>query len=101
MYIGEPHAYSAIIRNYITHPRICSVLDHIIGAHIPFWDGAYKCMQTMFVTKQPKANGSPWHQDEHPVHHECAGPPVLQGQHRHHGLRGGDPGVVRLRLPQL
>lgn len=67
MYIGEPHAYSAIIRNYITHPRICSVLDHIIGAHIPFWDGAYKCMQTMFVTKQPKANGSPWHQDEHPI----------------------------------
>ena len=67
MYIGEPHSYSATIRKTITHPGICRVLRVVVGAYVPFWDGAYKCMQTMFVTKKPGGNGSPWHQDEHPI----------------------------------
>ena len=67
MYIGQPHSYSPTIREQITHPGICQVLDVVVGAYVPFWDGAYKCMQTMFVTKKPGGNGSPWHQDEHPI----------------------------------
>ena len=67
MYIGEPHSYSPIIRKYITHPGICRVLSVVVGTYVPFWDGAYKCMQSMFVTKKPGGNGSPWHQDEHPI----------------------------------
>ena len=67
MYIGEPHAYSSVIRRYITHPGVCRVLDCVVGAYVPFWDGGYKCVQTMFVTKGPGANGSPWHQDEQPI----------------------------------
>ena len=67
MYIGDPHSYSPTIRKYITHTGICRVLNVVVGTYVPFWDGSYKCMQTMFVTKMPGANGSPWHQDEHPI----------------------------------
>ncbi|MEM7531451.1 MAG: phytanoyl-CoA dioxygenase family protein [Chloroflexota bacterium] len=67
MYIGEPHSYSNTIRQYITHAGICRVLGVVIGAYVPFWDGSYKCMQSMFVSKKPGGNGSPWHQDEHPI----------------------------------
>ncbi|MBV7334863.1 phytanoyl-CoA dioxygenase family protein [Chloroflexi bacterium TSY] len=67
MYIGQPHNYSETIRKYITHPGIRRVLDVVVGVYVPFWNGAYKCMQTMSVTKKPKGNGSPWHQDEHPI----------------------------------
>ncbi|MEM7134459.1 MAG: phytanoyl-CoA dioxygenase family protein [Chloroflexota bacterium] len=67
MYIGEPHSYSDTIRRYITHPGINQILSVVVGAYVPFWDSAYKCVQTMFVSKKPSANGSPWHQDEHPI----------------------------------
>lgn len=64
MYVGQPHAYSTIIKKYITNPNICKILDIVVGATVPYWDGSYKCMQTMFVSKKPGSNGSPWHQDE-------------------------------------
>lgn len=67
MYIGEPHTYSETIHKYITHPGINQVLSVIVGAYVPFWNGAYKCVQSMFVSKEPGGNGSPWHQDEHPI----------------------------------
>ena len=67
MYLGQPHVYSAVVRDAMTHPGICRVLDHVVGAHVPFWNGAYKCMQSMFVVKPPGGSGSPWHQDEHPI----------------------------------
>ena len=63
MYIGQPHAYSPTIRKYAIHSGLCQILDLIVGATVPFWNGAYKCMQTMFVTKKPGGYGSPWHQD--------------------------------------
>ena len=67
MYLGQPHVYSAVVRDAMTHSGICRVLDHVVGACVPFWDGAYKCMQSMFVVKPPGGSGSPWHQDEHPI----------------------------------
>ncbi|MEM7035012.1 MAG: phytanoyl-CoA dioxygenase family protein [Chloroflexota bacterium] len=67
MYIGEPHSYSETIRKYITHTGICRVLDVVVGTYVPFWDGSYKCVQTMSVSKKAGGNGSPWHQDEHPI----------------------------------
>ena len=67
MYLGQPHVYSAVVRDAMTHSGICGVLDHVVGASVPFWDGAYKCMQSMFVIKPPGGSGSPWHQDEHPI----------------------------------
>ena len=67
MYLGQPHVYSAVVRDAMTHAGICRVLDHVVGAYVPFWDGAYKCMQSMFVVKPPGGAGSPWHQDEHPI----------------------------------
>lgn len=67
MYIGEPHTYSETIHQYITHPGINQILSVVVGAYVPFWNGAYKCVQSMFVSKEPGGNGSPWHQDEHPI----------------------------------
>jgi len=67
MYVGEPHVMSPALATYIKHPGLCAILDAVVGAHIPFWDGAYKCLQTMAVSKKPGGNGSPWHQDEHPI----------------------------------
>ena len=67
IYIGQPHVLSQIIHEYIGHKNLTKILDHLVGAQVPFWDGSYKCMQTMFVSKKPGGNGSPWHQDEHPI----------------------------------
>ena len=67
MCVGEPHVFSPLIRRYIEHPRICEVLRVIVGAHIPFWDGGVKCMQSMMLSKVPGHTGNPWHQDEHPI----------------------------------
>ena len=66
-YAGQTHAVSKVISRYVTHPGLVSVLDHIVGANVPFWDGGYNCVQTMFVSKEPYGTGSPWHQDEHPI----------------------------------
>ena len=42
MYLGQPHVYSAVVRAAMTHSGICRVLEHLVGAYVPFWDGAYK-----------------------------------------------------------
>ena len=67
MCVGEPHVFSPLVRRYIEHPKICEVLRVIVGAHIPFWDGGVKCMQSMMLSKVPGHTGNPWHQDEHPI----------------------------------
>lgn len=67
MYIFHPHAVSALVRDWMVDQRLRDVLGSIIGAHIPGWDGGFKCMQSMFVLRKPGAPGSPWHQDEHPI----------------------------------
>ena len=38
-YIGMPHVYSPIIERYVKHPGLCQILDHVVGAFVPFWDG--------------------------------------------------------------
>ena len=67
MYIGQPHVFSETINRFVKHPSLTNVLDHVVGAFVPFWDGGYKCIQTMFVNKDPGGKGSPWHQDEHAI----------------------------------
>ena len=67
MYLGQTHSFSKIVRKYIIHKSLTKILDNIVGVNVPFWNGGYKCMQTMFITKKPGGNGSPWHQDEYPI----------------------------------
>lgn len=67
MCVGEPHTLSPMVRRYVEHPKICAILNQIVGAHIPFWDGGVKCMQSMMLGKVPGHTGNPWHQDEHPI----------------------------------
>ncbi len=62
--IHQPHAISPVIRGFVRHPRITAVLERIVGAHLPHWDGAVKCMQSMMFVKPPGKPGQAWHQDE-------------------------------------
>jgi ectoine hydroxylase-related dioxygenase (phytanoyl-CoA dioxygenase family) len=62
--VHYPHWVSPAIASYITHPGIAAVLHQITGAHLPYWDGAVKCMQTMLFVKAPGLPGQAWHQDE-------------------------------------
>jgi hypothetical protein len=62
--IHHPHLISPVIVNYARHPEIGGMLAQIVAAHLPFWDGSVKCMQTMLFVKPPDFQGQAWHQDE-------------------------------------
>ncbi|HVF09418.1 MAG TPA: phytanoyl-CoA dioxygenase family protein, partial [Abditibacteriaceae bacterium] len=60
----QPHYVSPVISRYVKHPLICGMLSQLVAAHLPFWDGSVKCMQSMVFTKPPDYPGQAWHQDE-------------------------------------
>ncbi|GDY12057.1 hypothetical protein LBMAG53_09350 [Planctomycetota bacterium] len=62
--IHQPHNVSPVIKDFVTHAGICGVLGRIVAAHLPHWDGAVKCMQSMLFVKPPGKPGQAWHQDE-------------------------------------
>ena len=62
--IHQPHHISPVIEKYVRHPKICGILSQITAAHLPFWDGSVKCMQSMYFVKPPNFQGQAWHQDE-------------------------------------
>ncbi len=62
--IHQPHYISPVMEKYARHPKICGVLSQIAGAHLPYWDGSVKCMQSMLFVKPPEFQGQAWHQDE-------------------------------------
>jgi ectoine hydroxylase-related dioxygenase (phytanoyl-CoA dioxygenase family) len=62
--IHQPHYISPVMEKYVRHPLICGVLSQITAAHLPFWDGSVKCMQSMLFVKPPNFQGQAWHQDE-------------------------------------
>ncbi|MBM3262367.1 MAG: phytanoyl-CoA dioxygenase family protein [candidate division Zixibacteria bacterium] len=62
--IHQPHFISPVIEKYVRHPLICGILSQITAAHLPFWDGSVKCMQSMYFVKPPGFQGQAWHQDE-------------------------------------
>jgi hypothetical protein len=64
LFISQPHTVSPVIRKYIAHPEICGVLSQITAAHLPFWDGSVKCVQSTLFVKPPLFQGQAWHQDE-------------------------------------
>lgn len=59
-----PHWVSPVAMDLVEHPGIVGVLSQITGAHLPEWDGAVKCMQSMLFFKPPGLQGQAWHQDE-------------------------------------
>ncbi len=59
-----PHWVSPVMRSLVVHPPIVDVVGRIAGAHLPFWDGRVKCMQSMLFVKAPGLPGQAWHQDE-------------------------------------
>ena len=56
--IHQPHYVSPVIEKYVRHPKICGALSQITAAHLPFWDGSVKCMQSMYFVKPPNFQGS-------------------------------------------
>ena len=62
--IHQPHFISSTMEKYVKHPKVCGVLSQITAAHLPFWDGSVKCMQSMLFVKPPGFQGQSWHQDE-------------------------------------
>jgi len=62
--IHQPHYISPIMKKYAAHPKICGILSQITAAHLPYWDGSVKCMQSMLFVKPPGFQGQAWHQDE-------------------------------------
>jgi ectoine hydroxylase-related dioxygenase (phytanoyl-CoA dioxygenase family) len=62
--IHQPHYVSPVMEKYVKHPKICGILSQITAAHIPYWDGSVKCMQSMLFIKPPNFQGQAWHQDE-------------------------------------
>ncbi len=59
-----PHWVSPVIDEMVRHRGIADVLAEVTGAHIPYWDGRVKCMQSMLFSKPPGLPGQAWHQDE-------------------------------------
>ncbi|HYF51020.1 MAG TPA: phytanoyl-CoA dioxygenase family protein [Planctomycetota bacterium] len=62
--IHQPHYISPVMRKFCMHPKLCGVLSQVTGAHLPYWDGSVKCMQSMLFVKPPQFQGQAWHQDE-------------------------------------
>jgi ectoine hydroxylase-related dioxygenase (phytanoyl-CoA dioxygenase family) len=62
--IHQPHHISPVMEKYVKHPKIAGVLSQICAAHLPWWDGSVKCMQSMLFVKPPGFQGQAWHQDE-------------------------------------
>lgn len=62
--IHQPHYISPVMEKYVRHAKIAGILSQITAAHLPFWDGSVKCMQSMAFVKPPQFQGQAWHQDE-------------------------------------
>ncbi len=62
--IHQPHYVSPVMQGYVRHAGICDVLGRVTAAHLPYWDGSVKCMQSMLFVKPPGFQGQAWHQDE-------------------------------------
>ena len=62
--VHQPHFVSPVMLEYVKHPKICGALSQLTAAHVPYWDGSVKCMQSMLFVKPPGFQGQAWHQDE-------------------------------------
>ncbi len=62
--IHQPHFVSPVMLKYVRHPLVAGVLSQLTAAHLPWWDGSVKCMQSMLFVKPPGFQGQAWHQDE-------------------------------------
>ena len=62
--IHQPHLVSPVMLDFVRHAKICGVLSQLTAAHLPWWDGSVKCMQSMYFVKPPGFQGQSWHQDE-------------------------------------
>lgn len=62
--IHFPHWVSPVMHAAVQHPGVAGIVRQVAGAHLPFWDGSAKCMQSMLFVKPSGLPGQAWHQDE-------------------------------------
>jgi phytanoyl-CoA hydroxylase len=62
--INFPHRVSPVTRRFATHAGVVEILRAILAAHLPYWDGSVKFVQSIFYNKPSGYQGQPWHQDE-------------------------------------
>lgn len=55
--IHQVHFISPVMREFVKHPSLATVLARLIGPDV-------KCMQSMLFVKPPGFQGQAWHQDE-------------------------------------
>ena len=65
--VHQPHYLSPVIVDFIKQKNITNILSKITGAHLPYWEGNVKCMQSMYFVKGPGMPGNNWHQDEYAI----------------------------------
>jgi phytanoyl-CoA hydroxylase len=56
--IHFPHKLSPVIKEFLSHAKIVSILQDIVSPNV-------KCMQSMLFVKGPGKAGQSWHQDEY------------------------------------
>lgn len=62
--IVQPHHNNELIQKYMKHKKLQNILGNVVGAHLPYWDGSVKGIQSMIFFKPPGTQGQAWHQDE-------------------------------------
>ncbi|ELS04300.1 protein involved in biosynthesis of mitomycin antibiotics/polyketide fumonisin [Xenococcus sp. PCC 7305] len=62
--IHKPHAVSQVIRQLMQYPNLAGAVSQLAGAHLPFWEGNIKSVDSMVFIKPPEFPGHAWHQDE-------------------------------------
>ena len=101
--IHQPHYVSPVIEKYVRHPKICGALSQITAAHLPFWDGSVKCMQSMYFVKPPNFQGTGLapRRDLHPHARSLADRRVDRRGRLHRGKRLSvrHSGIAPTRVP--
>jgi phytanoyl-CoA hydroxylase len=62
--IHQAHYANSAVMTFAAHPLLTGALTQLVGAHLKYWDGSAKLVQTMFHPKRLGDRGFAWHQDE-------------------------------------
>ena len=62
--IHQVHLASGDMVDACKRPPLFELLTKLVGAHLPYWDGSAKLMQSTYWAKVPEEAGYAWHQDE-------------------------------------
>ena len=59
MYVGHPHVFSKVIHKYIAHENLTKILDHLVGANVPFGIEVTNACRLCLLVKNQVVMGHP------------------------------------------